>query len=184
MSDNADALRVINAERDKDYYSLLYKLSARFKESSEVERERLVDELNAAKRERNETIRAFYGRLSTIATELRTIFDRPVQDEDIKRVLLRELSEASKNNFLHLEMMPKYEKQFNELCLEVIKRDEILQKTIGNSEVVNNVTSDSVILAIVVAAFEVDVSRGTFTRRSFKCYLSLLPSSRSYCERL
>ena len=143
MSDNADALRVINAERDKDYYSLLYKLSARFKESSEVERERLVDELNAAKRERNETIRAFYGRLSTIATELRTIFDRPVQDEDIKRVLLRELSEASKNNFLHLEMMPKYEKQFNELCLEVIKRDEILQKTIGNSEVVNNVTSDS-----------------------------------------
>ena len=144
MSENADALRVINAEKDKDYFSLLNKLSARFKVSSEVERERLVDELNAARRQSNETIRAFYGRLSAIATELRTIFDRPIQDEDIKRLLLKELSEASKNNFLHLEMMPKYAKNFNDLCLEVIKRDEILQKAIEKNVVANNVNYDDV----------------------------------------
>ena len=60
MSENADTLRVINAETDRDYFSLLNKLSARFKVSSEVGRERLVDELDEAKREQNETITEFY----------------------------------------------------------------------------------------------------------------------------
>ena len=68
---------------------------------------------------------------------------RPVPEDDIRRALLQELPESSKKNFLQLEKTSQYDNRFNDLCLEVITRDEDLQQTLGDEVIViNNVNTD------------------------------------------
>ena len=41
---------------------------------------------------------------------------------------------------VQLKSMPKYENNFNEMCLEVIKQEERLDQSLGKVVAVNNIT--------------------------------------------
>ena len=72
MTEHPDAQQAITTVQERDYSSLLNILSARFIESTEVEKNRITDALKDAKKEGHETLRDFYGRITALATDLRT----------------------------------------------------------------------------------------------------------------
>ena len=145
MAENDDAQQVVRSDTEKNFFTLFRRLSERFKKNSDVEKQRLTNELKGAIIGPKETLRAFYGRIITLATELKTVFGREIPDDDIKALFLKALSDTSKNNFLQLENDPLYNDNLNKLCYEVIKRDERLQQSLDSfTSVTNNVTANAV----------------------------------------
>ena len=59
LTEHPDAQQAITTVQERDYSSLLNILSARFKESTEVEKNRITDALKDAKKESHETLRDF-----------------------------------------------------------------------------------------------------------------------------
>ena len=142
MTENLDAQEVIRSVKDKDYYSLFQQLSKRFEKNKQVQKEELLNEFKNKRfeEERGETLRDYFGRLNTIVTELRIVYNREVPDEDLKNKFMEALSETSKNNLLQLENSEEYRDKLTDLCYEVIKRDERLRASTNVSRnVVNNV---------------------------------------------
>ena len=97
-----------------------------------------MEEFKDLSKKSKETLREFYARLVALVSELRTTFRRVIHDEDIRSVFKNQFSETSKNNFLQLEKTPEYNNHLNNLCQEVIRRDEELQQSLGTKLVVYN----------------------------------------------
>ena len=103
-------------------------MSERFEQNAEVEKERLIEDFQKATRAAGEDLRSYYGRLYSIVAELRNVYYREVPDEDLVRALKKELSETSKKNLVQLSKLPEYKGAANDVCLEVIRRDEELDQ--------------------------------------------------------
>ena len=140
MTDNEDAQQVIRSDVGKHFFNLFKMLRARFEKNSQLEKERLMEEFKELGKKSTETLREFFARLMALVSELRTTFQRLIHDEDIRSVFKNQLSETSKNNFLQLEKTPEYKNQLNDLCQEVIRRDEELQQSLGSKLSVNNMS--------------------------------------------
>ena len=143
MTENLDAQEVIRSVKDKDFYTLFQQLTIRFEKNKQVQKEELLLEFKNKRFEegRGEALRDYFGRLNTIVTELRTVYNRDVPDEDLKNKFMEALSETSKNNLLQLENTVEYRDKLTDLCYEVIKRDERLRASLAPyTHVVNHVS--------------------------------------------
>ena len=144
MSENRDAQQVIRSEKERDFQKLFKRLTERFEMNAEVEKERLMDDFQKACRTTGESLRAYYGRLYSMVAELRNVYSREVPDEDLVRALKKELSETSKNNLVQLSKLPEYKGATNDLCLEVVRRDEELDQKKGGRFVISEVSAHNV----------------------------------------
>ena len=142
LNDNNEAMNVVRSESEKNFYKLFRRLSDRFKKNAQLEKERLMEEFKSILLQPGENLRTFYGRLTTLVNELRNIYKRVIPDEDVRSAFKAQLSDTAKNNFLQLEKTPEYGNNLNDLCLEIIKRDEELQQTLGDRVTVNNVNME------------------------------------------
>ena len=91
--------------------------------------------------------------MQILFAELRAL-GREILEDDLKRTFFRELPESGKNNFLQLSSMDMYKNNLNNLCLEVIRRNEELESSL-------NVKSDT---ANIVAH-----NNGKMTGKCFTC---------------
>ena len=101
-----------------------------------------MEEFNTMQKKTTETLREFYARLITLVTEIRTVYKRDILDEDVRKAFKSQLSEASKINFLLLEKSAEYKDQLNDLCQEIIRRDEELNQGQEPLVTANNMNLD------------------------------------------
>ena len=69
--------------------------------------------------------------MQTLVAEIQCL-GRTILEDDLKRTFFRELPETGKKNFLQLSSMDQYKANLNDLCLEVIRRNEELESSLGN----------------------------------------------------
>ena len=124
MQENVAAQEVIRADTTRDFFVLFKRLKERFQINSDIAKEKCVQNFYEMARKPNEPLREFWGRLTTVVCELRTVYKRDVLDEEIKRLFFKELPDAGKNNFLQLSSVDLYKHNLNDLCLEIIRRQE------------------------------------------------------------
>ena len=75
-------------------------------------------------------------------TDIRTVYKLDILDEDARKAFKSQLSEASKISFLLLEKSAEYKDQLNDLCLEIIRRDEGLNQGYEPLVSANNINMD------------------------------------------
>ena len=131
MQDNLAAQDVIRADNSRDFFVLFKKLRERFQINSDLEKERLLTEFYKLVRKPTETLREYWGRMQTLVAEIQCL-GRTILEDDLKRTFFRELPESGENNFLQLSTMEQYKANLNDLCLEVIRRNEELESSLGN----------------------------------------------------
>jgi len=144
MQENVAAQEVIRADTSRDFFILFKRLKERFQINTDIAKEKCVQNFYEMARKPTEPLREFWGRLMTMVCELRTVYKRDVLDEDIKRLFFKELPDAGKNNFLQLVGVDLYKHNLNDLCLEIIRRQEELDSsTAVKTDVLNNVNDRS-----------------------------------------
>ena len=140
MQDNLAAQDVIRADISRDFFVHFKRLRERFQINSDLEKERLLTEFYKMALKPKETLREYWGRIQTLVAELRSL-GRTILEDDLKRTFFRELPESGKNNFLQLSSMDPYNKNLNDLCLEVIRRNEELESSLIDRSISLNFVS-------------------------------------------
>ena len=117
------------------------KLRERFQINSDLEKERLLTEFYKLARKPKETLREFWGRMQTLVAEIQCL-GRTILEDDLKRTFFKELPESGKNIFLQLSSMDPYKASLNDLCLEVIRRNEELESSVGDKNISVNLVDN------------------------------------------
>ena len=126
MTDNSTAQEVVRSNPE-DFHILYVRLRERFQKNTDVEKERLLSEFDQLKPGPRETTREYYGRINTLGTELRNVFQAIITDDMIRRAFFRDLPDTAKNNFLQLQVTEPYASgPLHDLITEVIARHEKL----------------------------------------------------------
>ena len=95
-----DAAQEVVRETSEDYKILYARLREKFQKNSEVEKEKLQTEFEQLKPRSKGPPPEYYGRIDTLATELRTVVHVDVTDDTVCRALFKHLPDTTKNNFL------------------------------------------------------------------------------------
>ena len=105
VSENEAAQDVVRSTPE-DFLILFFRLKEKFQRNSEVEKEKLIQEFHSIGMKAKETLREYYMRVQSVVTELGTVFEREIPDEDLNRAFFKELPDIGKVTFVALQHQP------------------------------------------------------------------------------